>query len=342
VDPVLHEDLVGTALDYVALAEARNGLMPRSVDFDYVWGDALAALDRRGPSIRVVNLETSITTHDEYWPKGINYRMSPTNIGCLVAARLDCCALANNHVIDWGRGGLEETLDSLATVGIAAAGAGRDRLRAEAPAIIERGGRGRVVVVSYATASSGAPSSWQATDERAGINWLGGLSATAVRRVAEDVARARQHGDTVVASIHWGPNWGYAIPDRHIAFAHALVDEAHVDLVHGHSSHHALAIEVYRDRLILYGCGDLLNDYEGIAGHETFRSDLGILYVATLEPRESVLARLELLPFQTRRFRLNTAREADVRWLAATLSRESARFGVRCVTTAEGTLSLRW
>ena len=47
----------------------------------------------------------------------------------------------------------------------------------------------------------------------------------------------------------------------------ALIEEAGVPVVHGHSSHHPKAIEVYEGRLILYGCGDFLNDYEGIAGY---------------------------------------------------------------------------
>jgi hypothetical protein len=43
----------------------------------------------------------------------INYRMSPENAPCLTAAGLDCCVLANNHVLDWGPAGLIETLDVL-------------------------------------------------------------------------------------------------------------------------------------------------------------------------------------------------------------------------------------
>jgi len=47
-----------------------------------------------------------------------------------------------------------------------------------------------------------------------------------------------------------------------------------VDIVHGHSSHHVKGIEVHRGKLILYGCGDFIDDYEGIKGYEAFRDDL--------------------------------------------------------------------
>jgi poly-gamma-glutamate synthesis protein (capsule biosynthesis protein) len=90
------------------------------------------------------------------------------------------------------------------------------------------------------------------------------LSSAQVDVVAERVAAVVRTGDIVVVSIHWGPNWGYHVPSSHRRFARALIDRAGVHVIHGHSSHHPLGIEVYRNRPILYGCGDLINDYEGI------------------------------------------------------------------------------
>ncbi|TIP99701.1 MAG: CapA family protein, partial [Mesorhizobium sp.] len=88
------------------------------VDEAYVWGDALSELDREAPDARIINLETSITTSLSLAPKGINYKMNPANIGCLAAARIDCCVLANNHVLDWDEPGLVETLDTLRLAGL--------------------------------------------------------------------------------------------------------------------------------------------------------------------------------------------------------------------------------
>jgi hypothetical protein len=87
-----------------------------------------------------------------------------------------------------------------------------------------------------------------------------------------------------VASIHWGSNWGYEISPEQRDFAHRLVESETVDIVHGHSSHHPRGIEVHRRRPILYGCGDFVNDYEGIRGQEEFRSDLVLGYFLSLEP----------------------------------------------------------
>src|SRR5437899_5614901 len=126
-DPVLYESYVQSAVEYVVMAERANGPIPTPVDFNYLWGDAVAELDGIAPAARIVNLETSITTSEHYERKGINYRMHPANMPCLTAARIDCCVLANNHVLDWGVSGLTETLTSSRAAGIKPAGAGNTR-----------------------------------------------------------------------------------------------------------------------------------------------------------------------------------------------------------------------
>ncbi|MGC2824929.1 MAG: CapA family protein, partial [Pseudolabrys sp.] len=109
-DPALHEDYVQSALEYVQLAEAANGSVKRPVAPAYVWGGALDELKQARPDARIINLETSITRSEDFDPKGINYRMSPENAAVLAAAHIDCCVLANNHILDWGRAGLLDTL----------------------------------------------------------------------------------------------------------------------------------------------------------------------------------------------------------------------------------------
>jgi poly-gamma-glutamate capsule biosynthesis protein CapA/YwtB (metallophosphatase superfamily) len=245
-DPAIEEPWVKDARDYVALAERAHGPIPRGADPQYVWGEALQALDAERPDARIVNLETAVTTSDKRACKDINYRMSPANAACVTAARIDCCVLANNHVLDWGACGLEETLDTL----------------------------------------KGA-------------------------------------GDIVVVSIHWGPNWGYEVEREQRDFAQLLVDAGAADLVHGHSPHHPGALEVHRGRLILYACGDFINDYEGIAGHESFRPEFTLMYLPTLDDASGALRELAMRPMRLRRFRLEHASPADAEWLAATLRRAS-------------------
>jgi poly-gamma-glutamate capsule biosynthesis protein CapA/YwtB (metallophosphatase superfamily) len=326
--PRLYERWISSAEDYVRLAEHRNGPIPRAVEASYVWGDALDEWRRSTPDVRIVNLETSVTGGGRAAPKGINYRMSPANIGCLTAAGVDCCVLSNNHVIDWGRNGLLETLDTLHGHGFATAGAGRDLREARRPAVLELARGGRVLVAGLCAVSSGVPQDWAAGPARPGVN-LVELSASAARELGDELRAVRRPRDLVVASVHWGQNWGYEVSETEQAFAGALVDLAGVDLVHGHSSHHPKAMALHRGRLVLYGCGDFLDDYEGIGGHEAFRGDLVLMCFADLDARDGRMLALEMAPFRIRRFRLERAAADDVDWLADRLDREAARFGGR-------------
>jgi len=341
-DPMLHEGYVQSALDYVQLAEALNGPIARPVDPAYIWGAALDELHRSRPDARMVNLETSITRSEDYLDKGINYRMSPENAECLSAAAIDCCVLANNHVLDWGREGLLDTLATLQRLKIKAAGAGRDLAGAGAPAVLPITGKGRLLVFSFALASSGTPRRWAAKPDAAGVSFLADLSEASADRVCEHIVQARQPGDIVIVSLHWGPNWGYDIPDEQTRFAHAVIDRGGVSIIHGHSSHHAKAIEIYRSRLVLYGCGDFINDYEGIEGYENYRGDLALMYFADIDPASGVLTRVEIVPLQIRRFQLVLPSADDAEWVRQRLDRESRRFGTGVATTSPGRLALSW
>ena len=75
-NPRIHEPYVKDAREYVEIAENKNGLIPRPVRFDYIWGDALKHFAKLTPDLRIINLETSITSSEDFWRKGINYRMN--------------------------------------------------------------------------------------------------------------------------------------------------------------------------------------------------------------------------------------------------------------------------
>lgn len=338
-DPTLHEHYLRSALDYVRLAERANGSIDRPVDDAYVWGDALAEFERHRPDLRIVNLETAVTTRGTALPKGINYRMNPRNAGVLCAARIDCCSLANNHVLDWGSDGLTDTLATLAAAGIASTGAGTSAASAWAPATLTVGAS-RVQVYACADASSGVPADWAANAHHTGVALLPDLSIDSAERLAAGIHARQQAGDRVVVSIHWGGNWGFDIPQSQRAFARALIDAQAADIIHGHSAHHIKGVEIYQNRPILYGCGDLLNDYEGIPGHEHYRGDLGLMYFVTLES-DGRLQALDLVPTRVRRLRIERASGKDRRWLRDSLRRECAALQTSVRDNSDGSFSLQ-
>ncbi|UCB55199.1 MAG: CapA family protein [Thiotrichales bacterium] len=342
-EPVLFEDYIKDARDYIRIAEEVSGPIPRPVSCDYIWGDALTHLNAIDPDVSIINLETSVTRSDTPWPKKyIHYRMHPENVACIASANIDIALLANNHVLDWGYRGLAETLFTLDQAGIGTAGAGNNLNAAIRPAIIEIGDRGRVLVYAWAHASSGVPQAWAALADRPGVNRLDYLNTRTVQRINDSISPIRKPGDIVVASIHWGGNWGYDVPSWQTEFAHRLIDHANVDVVHGHSSHHVKGIEVYKGRLIIYGSGDLLNDYEGIGGHEEYRADLSLMYFASIDPNTGDLVKLQMIPTQIRKLRINQASDEDAEWMKDRLNREGRRFNTQVKLEQNNRLILGW
>jgi poly-gamma-glutamate capsule biosynthesis protein CapA/YwtB (metallophosphatase superfamily) len=339
-DPELRERDIDDARDYVRLAERVGGPIPQPASFSWPWGEALAVLDEMAPDARVINLETCVTRSADFSPgKPVHYRMNPDNLPGLIVARPDACALANNHVLDLGQAGLRDTLGALAPAGLRAAGAGRDAAQARRPVAIPVPG-GRVVVFSCGAASSGIPASWAATASRPGVDFLPVLSDAVADSLISRVRQVKRPGDVVVVSVHWGSNWGYGVDDDQVRFARRLIAGG-VDLIHGHSSHHPRPVEVYRGKLVLYGCGDFINDYEGIGGYETFRDDLRLLYLASVAPDTGRLHALRMVPMQTSRMRLRHASAGDSEWLRSVLETISSPFGSRVSRQPDGRLAIR-
>ncbi len=370
VDPRLYESYVKDARDYVRLAERVTGRIDKPVSYSYIWGDALEVWEQMEPAVRIINLETSITSHDIPWPgKGINYRMHPGNVEVLTSAGIDFCSLANNHTMDWGREGLSETMSTLENAGISYAGAGVDLDEARKPVILETG-ESRVIILASGSVTSGIPGSWAAgagslaaSSEgqaagpkgrkdgsgsratgpgRPGLNVMTALDDETVSLIGKQVNEVKQRGDIVVYSVHWGGNWGYDIPESHRDFARKLIDNAGVDIIHGHSSHHPLGIEVYKDKLIIYGAGDFINDYEGISGREEYRGDLTLMYFPCIDPSNGTLVSMKMVPMRIRNFRLNHASPSDARWLRNMLNREGKKMGTGVISDENRYLSLEW
>ena len=344
VNPELRERFVGDARDYIALAERRGGTeVPRCVDPAYVWGDTVERLERFGPQATLVNLENALTDTDGFAPgKEIHYRGHPDNVAVLKTVPNPVCTLANNHVLDFGTTGLEETCAALDRARVPYCGAGRDGAEATGPAIVEPSasdappGR-RVAVIGCCLGDSGVPPGWGTGDARAGVFRLPGLGGHEVEKL-ESIARPlRDAGALIVVSIHWGGNWGYDIAEAKVRFARSLADRGIVDVIHGHSSHHPQGFEIYRGVPVLYGCGDLINDYEGIKGHEEYEPDLALVYLVTFD-RSGEGPRMEIAVYERRQFRLVRAREDSASRLAHTLSEENRRLAGPRLVYSDGTI----
>jgi len=339
---MLFEPKVRSARRYVRLAERINGPIPLRNPPDYVWGDVLEDLARLEAELHIVNLGNAITSTATAWAgKDEHYRMSPRHIGCLKVAAIDACSLANSHVLDWDYPGLRETLAVLREAGIPGTGAGLDAAQAQEPVGLALAGGGRLLMFSWASSGSGVPAGWAATASRPGIALLPGLGDADAREVRDYVARWRRPGDVVVVSLHWGSRWLRQVPAEHREFAHRLIELDAADVIHGHGPLAPLPIEVYRGKLVLHACGDLIDDCEGLPAPDGLRIDTACLYAATLSRADGRLVSLEIVPLQRRRFRLCRPTSQAYRWLLDRLD-DSAALGTSVELREGGRWHLDW
>jgi len=338
--PRIYEPYIKDASDYVRLAEEKNGQISSPVDYRYIWGDALEKIRDPDIDFRLINLETSITHSNNFWRgKGINYRMNPENIHCITAAGINCCSLANNHVIDWGYEGLKETLFTLEKAQILHTGAGDNIYEAQKPARFSSPGKRRILIFGIGSSSSGIPYEWAAEDRKAGVNTIFNLSAETANQTADLINAEKDQNDIVIISIHWGENWGYNIPLVQKAFAHTLIDLTGASIIHGHSSHHVKGLEVYNGALILYGCGDFINDYEGILGYEEFRAELTFLYLVVLNG-SGKFESCKMVPMHQMNFRLQQPSKDDISWLIRLYRTKNSIEGAQLVLCETGCLEI--
>jgi poly-gamma-glutamate capsule biosynthesis protein CapA/YwtB (metallophosphatase superfamily) len=214
------------------------------------------------------------------------------------------------------------------------AGAGASLDRARDPAIVDLGSARRILVFAVGAENSGIPKTWAATTTSSGVDLLPDLSDLTADDLVSRVHTRKRRGDVAVVSIHWGDNWGYEVPDAHVRFAHRLLDGG-VDLIHGHSSHHPRPAEIYNDKLVLYGCGDFITDYEGITGYEEFRDDLVLMYFPSINPDTGELDALYLTPLQIRKMQLVRPSAEDRTWLRQRLASVSRDFGCDVTLAAD-------
>ncbi|QLG61143.1 CapA family protein [Halorarum salinum] len=287
-----------------------------------VWGDVLDRL--RGLDGLFVNLECCLSTRGRPWRRtrrAFHFRADPDwAVPALAGAGVDCCALANNHVLDYEEEALRDTLDTLDEGGIARAGAGRTREEAFEPAAVTVNDLD-VAFVSFTdntseyAAAEGSPGTAyveiDADDEG---------TRTAVRGA---LARAAERDpDLLVASLHWGPNMVEEPPESFRAFAHWLIDEG-ADLIHGHSAHVFQGVEAYRGRPILYDAGDFVDDY---AVDGRLRNDRSFLFVASVTDSGD-LRELRLHPTEIYDYSVHEAGPDAAGWSRTRMRELSAAFG---------------
>lgn len=294
------------------------------------WGNTLPLL--HSADLNILNLETSATTHPTKWPnKVFNYRMHPDNITALQAAKVSYAGLANNHTLDFSEPGLIETVRTVKKASIAFAGAGETQEEATRPAVLR--------IPSSDPNTSHEIHIWAAADHPR--DWAGVPTFHFVDYTLKTRERLRKlitkptpkPAALKIFSVHWGPNYSWQPAQEIKDLAHFLVDSCGIDIIHGHSSHHVQGVEKYKGKLIIYGCGDFVDDY---ALTPKYRNNLSAVWQVNVEEvtgefseKGLKLKRLDVYPTKIDRFmaRRLGSNEVDHEWVREKIKDLSAEFG---------------
>jgi poly-gamma-glutamate synthesis protein (capsule biosynthesis protein) len=296
---------------------------------DYPLGAVSALL--RGADLTIANLECAISEPAERWhgaPKAFYFRAPPAAGQALADAGIGLVSLANNHILDYGVQGLQDTLRILDAHGIAHAGAGSDLSAALAPVIVERKGV-RIGMVAFCDHQD----DFAAGSDHPGMAWLGLQDeAAAIDAFARALAPLNAQGVRwPVLSLHWGPNMVTEPSPQQRRLARAAI-EVGWKIVYGHSAHVFQGVELYKDGVILYACGDLVDDYLVDA---EFRNDHQLLFELALGA--DGLERIVMRPLFIRRCRAFPANSAQRAWILERMRERCGELGTR-THIDEGTL----
>lgn len=242
--------LVGDILPAGRVAEAMN-----REGADYPFRKARDLL--QSADIAAGNLETPVTTRGvPARNKQYVFRASPDHVPALREAGFDVLSLANNHSLDQGWEGLEDTIAHLKEAGLAPVGAGANEREAFAPVLIERNG----VTVAFIGLSRVVPDvSW-----KAGPNHPGVAETYDTRRAVAAIREAKKRADLVVVMVHWGKerqDW----PEPYQRKMGREFIDAGADLVIGSHAHVLQGLEPYKGKWIVYSLGNFVFTTAGVS-----------------------------------------------------------------------------
>jgi poly-gamma-glutamate capsule biosynthesis protein CapA/YwtB (metallophosphatase superfamily) len=218
--------------------------------------------------IAMVNLETAITERGVPQPKQYTFRAPASAFTALAAGGVDVTTMANNHGLDFGPVGLNDSLDAIRVTRFPVVGIGADAAHAYAP--FRRTVHGERIAIIGATQviDDALIPTWTASAAHGGL-----ASAKDVDRLVAEVRKARVDSDTVVVFLHWGQEGMTCPTPTQTALAHRLVD-AGADIIVGSHAHRLLGAGHLGTAFVDYGLGNFAFYAQGGPA-----ADTGVLFV---------------------------------------------------------------
>jgi poly-gamma-glutamate capsule biosynthesis protein CapA/YwtB (metallophosphatase superfamily) len=245
LSPDTHEVRLAFVGDILLGGKVSNLLTQHGYDYPYSYVEKWL----KEADMAVGNLESPVTERGLPQEKEYVFRTSPAALPALSESGVDIVNLANNHVLDYGKEGLIDTLEHLRGSGIQYVGAGRDQAEAYQPVYVEKNN----VRIAFVGFSRVIPDpSWGAADKQPGV------AVTYDPKFAlESIKEARGEADIVVVLVHWGVELQETPEPYQVDLAHQYID-AGADLVIGSHPHVLQGLEIYKGKGIAYSLGNFI------------------------------------------------------------------------------------
>ena len=357
----------------VMLGRLVNEVLANS-EFTYVWGNTIDIIKRADFSL--INLECAISSRGKEWNKTFkvfHFRANPDAIKVLNSGSIDYTSLANNHVLDYDFEAFLDTINFLNENNISHSGAGMNLKEATKATFIEKkikphsnninsyyndahydqannNNLENTIRIAVISLTDNEPE-WEAKGDSAGTNYIP-ISLDPEEyyyRLKNCIEEARRESDLLIVSSHVGPHFRETPSTQYVNFAHKIIDFG-ADIYWGHSNHMPQGIEIYKpnnnsknSKIILYDCGDFIDDY---AIDSYYRNDLSFIFIlhfnldknyqfSNSRDKGNILLPngiIELIPTKISNFKVNTisAEDNDADLIIDRMVKRCSNLGTKC------------
>nr|WP_246317459.1 CapA family protein [Paenibacillus agri] len=219
----------------------------------------------RKADMAFANLETPVSVRGTPSQKSFVFRSNPSALSGLTFSGIDGVTLANNHILDYGRTAMLDTLVHLDRYGIGHTGAGADIKQAFKPFVkTVKGKRIAVLGVSRVLPSP----SWYA-----GPSTPGAASAYTLEPLLSEIRASSKVNDFTVVYIHWNEEFK-DYPEKYARTLAKQIIDSGADMIVGAHSHCLMGIEYYKHKPIYYSLGNFVFNRSTRGGDKTLHSML--------------------------------------------------------------------
>ena len=201
----------------------------------------------------LINFENAATYSESAVKGDVPLKCSPEYVPLAKANNNTVAALANNHVCDYGIGGMNDTLTYIKDAGITPIGAGNSEDEAHQAVVKDVNGR-KITILNYMDANNFAEYPYEMLPYANGSN--PGYSAYDYEDAQKQISE-NNDSDLIIAYLHFGNEYSTSPNDDQVKIAHELIDLG-ADVVVGCHPHVTQGIEMYNGKPIFYSLGDYI------------------------------------------------------------------------------------